>query len=111
MAKKKYSRKKRQKAMEIFFYGVLIAGVILLIVLAVMPDQPASSAGYVITEEGHVHDADGNHIGAYDENTGLVITDDGHVHTVDGAHVGEVVTEEPANAEPETDTEAETAAE
>ena len=58
-----------------------------------MPDQPASSAGYVITEEGHVHDADGNHIGAYDENTGLVITDDGHVHTVDGAHVGEGVLE------------------
>lgn len=95
---KKYRRKNRQRALELIFYGLLIVGVLLLIALAILPDDTAGSSGYVITEDGHVHAADGTHIGTYDESTGYVITADGHVHTIDGAHIGTVSTEEGAAA-------------
>ena len=58
---------------------------------------------YVVTEDGHVHAADGTHIGDYDEvfGSGYTLTEDGHIHAADGTHVGEV------NGETAEDTHAE----
>lgn len=69
---KRYSKNKknRQKWVEYLFYGIVIALVVLLIVKAAVPGASVDDTGYMITEEGHVHTADGQHVGTVDEMFG-----------------------------------------
>lgn len=93
--KKVYSAKQaRQKKREMIFFGILIGLVAVVIVLAIVQaivgEEPS---GYVVTEDGHVHAADGTHISTLeemlaDENSGLTVTEDGHIHSAAGEHLG-----------------------
>lgn len=92
MGKTYRKRKSREKAYERIFYAMLALGAVLLVVLVVMSILPAEE-GYVITEDGHVHDAAGGHIGTVDEmlaDGSLVVTEDGHIHDAAGNHVAEI---------------------
>lgn len=108
---RKYRKKDSSKLLGYVFIG-MIAAVVVLIIAGLILSAQTSDSGYVITEDGHVHDAAGNHIGDYDElfgEEGLTVTEDGHIHDAEGNHVGDVsdttTTEESAEptAEPATE--------
>ncbi len=106
MAKKYRSKKSREQAFTRLFYGMLAAAAVLVVVLIVATSMH-SDDGLVVTADGHVHDAAGNHIGDYDElvaNGTLTVTEDGHVHDADGNHIGDaadLLTEEHVHDEAE----------
>ena len=78
MSKKSYKGKKKNlKWLEIVFVGMIVALVALLILRAVTPE----STDYVITGDGHVHTADGAHVGTYEEVFGASL--DGVTTTVE----------------------------
>ena len=90
---KKNSRKQMQKQemmLNYIFGGMLILAVLLLVVLTLSRNSTTAPTDYVITADGHVHAADGTHLGTTDEMLGdkYIITTDGHVHAEDGTHVG-----------------------
>ncbi|MBQ2953079.1 MAG: hypothetical protein IJE07_05935 [Clostridia bacterium] len=91
MSKKYRSQKKDTKLFERIFIALLalvVVAVIALVVVTIMPQQEAG--GYVVTSDGHVHDAAGNHLGDYDEmvaNGTFIVTSDGHVHDAAGNHI------------------------
>lgn len=92
MKKKSYKSKKAiQKKRETIFIGVLAVLLVLALILGVVDlfngDQ---GAGYIVTEDGHVHAADGTHVGTVEEvfGEGAIVTEDGHVHTAAGDHIG-----------------------
>ncbi|MBQ8537411.1 MAG: hypothetical protein IJ461_08445 [Clostridia bacterium] len=93
MAKTTYKRKKdRTKLYGYIFCGLVVALVVVIIAQMLLP-QPAAvtNTELYITEDGHVHMADGSHIGTYEEMFGEAayeVTEDGHVHTADGVHLG-----------------------
>ena len=65
--------RKNSKWLEYVFYGIVILLVILLIAKAFVPNETAiDSTSLVITEDGHVHTADGTHLGTYDEIFGTI---------------------------------------
>lgn len=78
---KKYRSKKNSKATEFIFLGLIVATVILVIALVII--QHTSSDSYVITEDGHVHAADGTHIGTYDELFGSLENTEGTEDTAE----------------------------
>ena len=96
--KKKYytARQIRQKKQERIFFGVIIGLVIVVAVLAIVQIVTGGNDnGYVVTEEGHIHTADGQHVSTLEEmlaqdGSGLTVTEDGHIHTADGQHLGTV---------------------
>lgn len=102
MSKKYRSRKGREQFYVRLFYAMLALAAVLIVALIVVPQVlPTGNGGYAITEDGHVHDAAGNHIGSIEEMLAdgrLVITEDGHMHDAAGNHVAEItsVTEESA---------------
>ena len=60
------SKKEKQKRREKAFFGVLFAALILVAVLAIVEAvMPKEEAGmqYLVTGDGHVHTADGQHVG------------------------------------------------
>lgn len=95
MSKKYRSKKSREQAFVRLFYGMLALTAVLVVVLIVATAVlSVDNDSYVVTEDGHVHDAAGNHIGDYDEmvaNGTLTVTEDGHVHDAEGNHIGDAV--------------------
>jgi len=89
---KKFSLRGMKK--EDLLIRALIAAVILSVVLLIAAKLfGGSDSDYTITSDGHVHAADGTHIGTVEDIYGassdnIIITDDGHVHTADGTHIG-----------------------
>ena len=87
---KKERQKKREKLITIAFIGVLVIVLALALIQNLTKEE---SVQLVITEDGHVHTADGAHMGTVEEmfgENGIVVTEDGHVHAADGSHLGDV---------------------
>lgn len=84
------SKKNQEKLYNLIFGGVLALMVILLVALLISKAFAPEATDYVITADGHVHTADGAHVGTTDElyGSGYVVTEDGHVHAADGTHLG-----------------------
>ena len=108
MARKHHHKHRSSKGMEKLFIALAILTVVLVIAMVVITKVAPASSGYVITEDGHVHDAAGNHIGDYEDLFGssYVLTEDGHIHDAEGNHIadaadltGETATEEVPAAE------------
>ena len=70
--------------------GVIVAALIVVGVIDLINGGRGTTL--VVTEDGHVHTADGTHVGTVEEifGEGAVATEDGHVHTEDGTHVGDI---------------------
>ncbi len=83
---------KNHKHSKNFYNRIIIGGVVLTVVLiiALVVANAVAPGEYIITADGHVHTADGAHVGEAADMFGedYVITEDGHVHTADGTHVG-----------------------
>lgn len=84
------SRKAQQKKREIILIGVVIGLLFLAAVLGIIDAVTGGSraGGYTVTEDGHIHAADGTHIGTVEELFGeqggnVVIDEEGHIHIVD----------------------------
>ena len=87
---KKARQKKREKLITIAFVGTLILVLALALIQNLTKEE---SVQLVITQDGHVHTADGAHMGTVEEmfgENGIVVTEDGHVHAADGSHLGDV---------------------
>ena len=82
-------RNKNSKMTNVLLYGILGLLVALVIALAVS-NALAPNTEYYVTADGHVHTADGTHVGDAEElfGEGYTISEDGHVHDASGAHVG-----------------------
>lgn len=91
MAKKYRSRKSNEKLFERIFIALLALVVVAVIALVVVSvTSKPEAGGYVVTADGHVHDAAGNHYGDFDElvaNGTFIVTEDGHVHDAAGNHI------------------------
>ena len=90
---KKYRRKKNGRGAERLFIGIIAALVLLIIAGIVISVLPGESGGYVVSDDGHIHDAQGNHLADYEELFGdanYTITEDGHVHDENGNHIGDL---------------------
>ena len=73
MAKKyRKHRKGQPKWLLPVLIGLVALLVAMLVVNAFLPKTTASNgtAGWVLTEDGHIHDANGNHISTYEEMFG-----------------------------------------
>lgn len=94
MKKKNYrSKKVLQKRRETIFIGALAVLLVVALILGVIDIFDGDNgSGYTVTEDGHVHAADGTHIGTVEEifGEGAVVTGDGHVHSADGDHIGDL---------------------
>ena len=92
MKKKSYKSKKvLQKRRETLFIGALAVLLVIALILGVIDIFDGDKgSGLTVTEDGHVHAADGTHIGTVEELFGenAVVTEDGHVHSDDGEHIG-----------------------
>lgn len=109
-------RKNQSKLTNLILGGALVLTLVLIIALVVANQLAPEASDYVITADGHVHAADGTHLGTSEEMFGsdYVVTEDGHVHAADGTHLGtyDETVEEPADesaeepAEEPTETEA-----
>ena len=102
MAKQYKRRKNREKLFERIMLALIVVGVILTVVLVIAANQPADE-GYVITADGHVHDAAGNHIGNLEDMLAdgtLTQAGDGHVHDSQGRHVDDLSGVDAGTAEP-----------
>ena len=91
MAKKYRSRKSNEKLFERIFIALLaiVAVAVIALVVVTVTSKPAAG-GYVVTAEGHVHDAAGNHFGDFYELVAdgtFIVTEDGHVHDAAGNHI------------------------
>ena len=87
---KKERQKRREKVITIAFLAVVVLVLALALVQKLTQEETVQ---YVVTQDGHVHTASGEHVGSVEElfgDGGLVVTEDGHVHAPDGTHVGEV---------------------
>ncbi|MBQ4580022.1 MAG: hypothetical protein IJA83_05115 [Clostridia bacterium] len=75
------------------FYNRLIIGAVALtaalIIALVVANALTPSGEYYVTADGHVHTADGTHVGDAAEmfGEGYTISEDGHVHDANGNHV------------------------
>ena len=88
------SKKERQKKREKWITIAFVAVVILVLALALVQKlTQEETIQYIVTEEGHVHMANGTHVGTVEEifgENGLVVTEDGHIHAPDGTHLGSI---------------------
>lgn len=90
MKKKSYkSKKTQQKNRERILVGGLAGLLVLALLLGTLESMiGVGGAGYSVTEDGHVHAADGTHLGTVEElfgesGTGNIITEDGHDHAAE----------------------------
>ena len=95
------SRKGQAKRLNIIMIGCAVVTALLIIALIVARFVTPASSEYIVTADGHVHTADGAHVGDAAEmfGEGYTISEDGHVHAADGTHVGTAETlpaEDPA---------------
>ena len=91
--KKSYkSKKAMQKRRETIFFYALGGLLVLAVVFGVIDLIWGKDSGYTITEDGHVHAADGTHIGTVEEMFGgnVTVSEDGHVHAADGTHIADI---------------------
>ena len=96
------SRRAQAKRQNIIIIGCAVVTALLIVALIVARFVTPASTEYIITADGHVHTADGAHVGDAAEmfGEGYTVTEDGHVHAADGTHVGTAeATEAPAEAE------------
>ena len=86
-------RKSNPKATRWAIIGVLALTVILIAALAI--SNAVAPGEYYVTADGHVHTADGTHVGDAAEmfGEGYTVSEDGHVHDAAGNHVGTYVEE------------------
>ena len=86
-------RKSNPKATRWAIIGVLALTVVLMVALVV--SKAVAPGDYYVTGDGHVHTADGTHVGDAAEMFGEAYTvgEDGHVHDANGNHVGTYVEE------------------
>ena len=87
---KKERQKKREKCITIAFVAVEILVLALALVQKLTQEETIQ---YIVTEEGHVHMANGTHVGTVEEifgENGLVVTEEGHIHAPDGTHLGSI---------------------
>ena len=76
------------------FYNRLVIGAIaltaVLIIALVVVNALNPNEEYIVTADGHVHTADGTHVGDATEmfGEGYTVGEDGHVHDANGNHVG-----------------------
>jgi len=94
---KKARQKRREKIITIAFVGVLILVLALALIQNLTKEETVQ---FIVTQDGHVHTADGAHVGTVEEvfgENGVIVTEDGHVHAADGSHLGEV--DVPADAQ------------
>lgn len=84
------SKKQQEKLYNIIFGGALAVMVILLVALLISKAFAPETSDLIITADGHVHTADGAHVGTTEDllDTGYIVTEDGHVHAPDGTHLG-----------------------
>ena len=88
---KHYKRKRINEKAFTWLFCVLLAALVIAIVVALV--LPQTDGTYVITDDGHVHDGSGNHLGdLYEmvESGQLTLTADGHIHDPNGNHIGDV---------------------
>ena len=86
---KKERQKKREKVITIAFLAVVILVLALALIQKLTQEETVQ---FVVTQDGHVHTANGEHVGTVEEmfgENGLVVTEDGHVHAPDGTHLGD----------------------
>lgn len=86
-------RKSNPKATRWAIIGVLALTVVLIVALAI--SNAVGNQEYFVTADGHVHTADGTHVGDAAEMFGEAYTvgEEGHVHDANGNHVGTYVEE------------------
>ena len=87
---KKERQKKREKLITIVFIGALVLVLALALIQSLTKEETVQ---YIVTQDGHVHTADGTHVGSVEEmfgENGVIVTEDGHVHAADGSHLGEI---------------------
>ena len=86
-------RKNNPKATRWAIIGVLALTVVLMVALVV--SKAVAPGDYYVTGDGHVHTADGTHVGDAAElfGEGYTVSEDGHVHDANGNHVGTYVEE------------------
>ena len=88
------SKKARQKRREKIITIAFVATLILVLALALIQNlTKEETVQYIVTQDGHVHTADGTHVGSVEEmfgENGVIVTEDGHVHAADGSHLGEI---------------------
>lgn len=84
------SRKNQDKLYNMIFGGALVIMVVLFLALVIARQFAPEASDYIITADGHVHTADGAHVGDAAELFGsnYTVTEDGHVHAADGTHIG-----------------------
>lgn len=84
------SRKAQAKQQNMIIIGCAVVTALLIISLIVARFAAPASTEYIVTADGHVHTADGTHVGDAAEmfGEGYTISEDGHVHAADGTHVG-----------------------
>ena len=82
-------RKSNPKATRWTIIGVLALTVVLIAAL-VISNIVNPNEEYFVTADGHVHTADGTHVGDATEmfGEGYTVSEDGHVHDANGNHVG-----------------------
>lgn len=104
---KKPVHKNRKRSAK--FYNRLIIGAVALtvalIIALVVANALTPNNEYIVTADGHVHTADGAHVGEATDmfGEGWTVSEDGHVHTADGTHVATydgTITETPAEEVP-----------
>lgn len=95
-------KQSKQKKWEYIFIGLVAVLVILLIVSAVLPKNTAADGTLTITEDGHVHTADGTHLGTYEEIFGTAL-EGGVTDGTEEAAADEGETEEAADEEAVTE--------
>ena len=87
-------RKSNPKATRWAIIGVLALTTAHIVTLIISNIQGVDGE-YFVTADGHVHTADGTHVGDAAEIFGedFTISEDGHVHDAAGNHVGTYVAE------------------
>lgn len=99
---------KNRKHSKNFYNRLIIGAVVLtaaLIIALVVANALTPDGEYYVTADGHVHTADGAHVGDAADmfGEGYTISDDGHVHDANGNHVATydgTVAETPAEETP-----------
>ena len=93
---KKTGKKSFKRFLEDNLLKIIIGALILIVALVIVSKFVGGNDDYVVTADGHVHAADGTHIGVVDENGNIV------------PEIAEEVTEDAAEAEPAEETAEET---
>ena len=92
---KNMSKKLRQKKLEQILIIALVVVMILGSVWGIVDFAGSDNGATTVTTDGHIHTADGQHIGTLEEifgaaGVGATITEEGHIHAADGTELGTI---------------------